>query len=193
MGYEIKAEDIQEVRECVNNQMNIWVEGLNCAGRSCEGVINNLGMEGAAADSIKAYVAEIHMVLITVIDQMLREYTNRFTMYEAGIDGIDGASNMHITQDSLETVVQNFDQCKDRFDNLAEEVNTTINDVSDLVSLANPGNAPLSAIYTTIKDSVVSLNENVGAYENAHINDCESVKNLMNGIQSMVASRSNSI
>ena len=73
------------------------------------------------------------------------------------------------------------------FENLREEINSVISNVSDIVSVVQPSGLSLVLSYQLMESRVKTLNSDIGDYEETYQNDTQN----MDSIRSILIARQN--
>ena len=75
------------------------------------------------------------------------------------------------------------------FENLREEINSVISNVSDIVSVVQPSGLSLVLSYQLMESRVKTLNGDIGDYEQTHQNDTQNMDSMMESIRSILMAR----
>ena len=78
------------------------------------------------------------------------------------------------------------------FENLREEINSVISNVSDIVSVVQPSGLSLVLSYQLMESRVKTLNGDIGDYEQTHQNDTQNMDSMMESIRSILIARTGS-
>ena len=78
------------------------------------------------------------------------------------------------------------------FENLREEINSVISNVSDIVSVVQPSGLSLVLSYQLMESRVKTLNSDIGDYEETHQNDTQNMDYMMESIRSILIARTGS-
>ena len=78
------------------------------------------------------------------------------------------------------------------FENLREEINSVISNVSDIVSVVQPSGLSLVLSYQLMESRVKTLNGDIGDYEQTHQNDTQNMDSMMEAIRSILIARTGS-
>ena len=78
------------------------------------------------------------------------------------------------------------------FENLREEINSVISNVSDIVSVVQPSGLSLVLSYQLMESRVKTLNSDIGDYEETHQNDTQNMDSMMESIRSILIARTGS-
>ncbi|MDD3361668.1 MAG: T7SS effector LXG polymorphic toxin [Hespellia sp.] len=190
MGYEIKYEDIRNLRTMIIANCSGWQQEIQNLQSSFIGLGTSIGMQGETAASIGAYAMETHCLIINNIVKLLAEFVAKISVYEQGYLEIDSDSNAHITQDVLETKMQDFQSRQSEFEEMHEAIRGVLDSVSDICQISRPMNGSIETNFFKIPNDIRQLNEKVGTYENAHLSDCESVREYIQAVQSFISGQS---
>ena len=78
------------------------------------------------------------------------------------------------------------------FENLREEINSVISNVSDIVSVVQPSGLSLVLSYQLMESRVKTLNGDIGDYEQTHQNDTQNMDSMIESIRSILIARTGS-
>ena len=78
------------------------------------------------------------------------------------------------------------------FENLREEINSVISNVSDIVSVVQPSGLSLVLSYQLMESRVKTLNSDIGDYEETHQNDTQNMVSMIESIRSILIARTGS-
>lgn len=78
------------------------------------------------------------------------------------------------------------------FENLREEINSVISNVSDIVSVVQPSGLSLVLSYQLMESRVKTLNSDIGDYEETHQNDTQNMDSMIESIRSILIAKTGS-
>ena len=78
------------------------------------------------------------------------------------------------------------------FENLREEINSVISNVSDIVSVVQPSGLSLVLSYQLMESRVKTLNSDIGDYEETHQNDTQNMDSMIESIRPILIARTGS-
>ena len=146
-------------------------------------VINSEDFTGTAADNIKTYASEIHLPLISAVATMLTDYQSKLLLYETNYYGIDSD---YATKFNAETMAQVQEQVKQYLtdnETISSEMQTSLNSVSDIVSLPLPSKETVDFDLNWMIQKIDNLDESIVNYENLHSTDLDSLTDFIANLE----------
>ncbi len=146
-------------------------------------VINSEDFTGTAADNIKTYASEIHLPLISAVATMLVDYQSKLLLYETNYFGIDSD---YATKFNAETMAQVQEQVKQYLtdnETISSEMQTSLNSVSDIVSLPLPSKETVDFDLNWMIQKIDNLDESIVNYENLHSTDLDSLTDFIANLE----------
>lgn len=189
MGYYVKIEELLEMQNNLQVQMETWTEQLEQVETTLNVLSGTTAIQGKTGDSVRSYVSEVHLPLVTALLQMISEFRVRFSLYADGYYDIDGSNKAEIFQENLENQQTLLLQEKDTLQHITENINQALWSVNDIVSIPCPDHSVVTGGFQTLVDVLKTLNERIGEYENTHQRDGEDVDQLISAIQSIIDDR----
>ena len=133
MGFNIRYKDIDDIIKTVNAQFKHWKDTFNNVQNSMNDFVNMESFEGETAESIKAYLEEVHKLLIYSIINVIEEYQASITSYRRGYDDIDSSENTEIEEEELENLEKELKLHMEQFEDLTLQFNKDMNEISDIL------------------------------------------------------------
>ena len=124
--------------------------------------------QGKSAESVKTYLKEVHMTLLTSIQQAIQLYRTKYLFYREGYYDIEGDLYAVIPQKTLLSVK---DRMKTEIEDVSDSsliVQTSLLNVSDLIALQAPNSYYLKDSMEEVKQNVTDFNQNIIDYEAQH-------------------------
>ncbi|SFI09578.1 LXG domain of WXG superfamily protein [Pseudobutyrivibrio sp. OR37] len=146
-------------------------------------VINSEDFTGTAADNIKTYASEIHLPLISAVATMLVDYQSKLLLYETNYFGIDSD---YATKFNAETMAQVQEQVRQYLtdnETISSEMQTSLNSVSDIVSLPLPSKETVDFDLNWMIQKIDNLDESIVNYENLHSTDLDSLTDFIANLE----------
>ena len=192
MGYHVKIEELLEVQSQMLNQLSEWGTQLETVYQALETIVVTPCIQGETGKSIQNYIREVHIPVIRSLQQLLTEFQVRLSVYAEGYYGIDSSYEAEIPQEILEEQQKALENGWEDFENLREEINSVIFNVSDIVSVVQPSGLSLVLSYQLMESRVKTLNSDIGDYEETHQNDTQNMDSMLESIRSILIARTGS-
>ena len=192
MGYHVKIEELLEVQNQMISQLSEWGTQLETVYQALETIVVTPCIQGETGKSIQNYIQEVHIPVIGSLQQLLTEFQVRLSVYAEGYYGIDSSYEAEIPQEILEEQQKALENGREDFENLREEINSDISNVSDIVSVVQPSGLSLVLSYQLMESRVKTLNSDIGDYEETHQNDTQNMDSMMESIRSILIARTGS-
>jgi hypothetical protein len=123
---------------------------------------------GAGAQAVKDYLADVHLVSLVALGEILTELLTRYCLYEEGYFAIDGDMHAQLDEAKLDERHAFFGNSWDDFAVRHQRIKAAFDSVSDIVAVAHPDPSHVSTDYHATKEGLKSLKEAVNAHEGAH-------------------------
>ena len=82
--YKIMYSSMDQFYDQTNGRMAEWVSQLEPWVKACENLGNMECYQGKSAESVKTYLKEVHMTLLTSIQQAIQLYRTKYLFYREG-------------------------------------------------------------------------------------------------------------
>lgn len=189
MGYHVKIDELCTVRTTIRSQIKQWETQLQEVQGALISVENTRAISGETGEHIRSYIAEVHKPLLQAIVQMMEEYEMRLAIYIDGYAGIDESATAEISQDLLENQQQLLQNEQRQFESLSEELREVLSSVDDIIRITLPNTDSVKSMFALMESEVSQLNTNTGEYEELHKRDTQTVDEMLETIESILASR----
>lgn len=166
--YKIMYSSMDQFYDQTNGRMAEWVSQLEPWVKACENLGNMECYQGKSAESVKTYLKEVHMTLLTSIQQAIQLYRTKYLFYREGYYDIEGDLYAVIPQKTLLSVK---DRMKTEIEDVSDSsliVQTSLLNVSDLIALQAPNSYYLKDSMEEVKQNVTDFNQNIIDYEAQH-------------------------
>ena len=190
MSYWIRQDDITNVFYFSNGIISQTSEGV---GKIAAAFDNFVGMEsfsGAAAENIKAYIAEVHLTTLFSIGEIFTEFNSKFLLYRDGYFSIDSDSRAQLHEETLTENETFYTTNKSEVIGKSEELQGVINSISDIFSCPAPSASAIESDCTHITKTLNQLNQSIGDYEQAHLSDFDNLDKMMSSLNAFIESYS---
>ena len=169
MGYCIKYDDIRALLNTCSTQFNNWQSQLQNILSASNGITGMAAFKGDAAASVKAYMQEVHNVLIYAILQAIAEFRSKLLLYSDGFYRIEADKYAELSEDALQAALTKYDgYCRNFVDDSCR-LSSALNNVRDIFNVSPPSSYPVCGDYDTFKKRVSKLKDDVGSYERSKL------------------------
>ncbi|MBC1523888.1 hypothetical protein HB884_06665 [Listeria booriae] len=169
MSYLVKYDDVTSVGAYVNGNCQTYGGQLQEISQSFTNIVGIPSLKGQAADSMKAYVGEVHGFIIQSISQLVQEIQSKFLLYKDGYyNMIDADNHAKLDENILESTLTFFRQSTNNFDIEHGKLEEVIQSVYDIINVSNISAYAVQDDYQHTTKQVSELKQLVGHYENDH-------------------------
>lgn len=157
--YKIMYSSMDQFYDQTNGRMAEWVSQLEPWVKACENLGNMECYQGKSAESVKTYLKEVHMTLLTSIQQAIQLYRTKYLFYREGYYDMEGDLYAVIPQKTLLSVK---DRMKTEIEDVSDSsliVQTSLLNVSDLIALQAPNSYYLKDSMEEVKQNVTDFNK----------------------------------
>ncbi|MBC2022205.1 hypothetical protein HCA81_14205 [Listeria booriae] len=169
MSYLVKYDDVTSVGAYVNGNCQTYGGQLQEISQSFTNIVGIPSLKGQAADSMKAYVGEVHGFIIQSISQLVQEIQSKFLLYKDGYyNTIDADNHAKLDENILESTLTFFQQSTNNFDAEHGKLEEVIQSVYDIINVSNISAYAVQGDYQQTTKQVSELKQKVGQYENDH-------------------------
>ena len=188
MSYNIKFDDITSVQVESQKTINAWGESVASLNKAMTDFINNQNLQGQAISSMRTYLVEVHGTLLQTLVNLMNDYSTNLLLYKDGYYQIDG--NLH-TKLPGQVFTNLHSALKSSRDNLKSEIevlNTTKNNISDLVSYEGSSHTSTVMDYNFLLNQIKNLDSSITQYESNHASqDLVAFKELLAATKALIA------
>ena len=188
MSYNIKFDDITSVQVESQKTINAWGESVASLNKAMTDFINNQNLQGQAISSMRTYLVEVHGTLLQTLVNLMNDYSTNLLLYKDGYYQIDG--NLH-TKLPGQVFTNLHSALKSSRDNLKSEIevlNTTKNNISDLVSYEGSSHTSTVMDYNFLMNQIKNLDSSITQYESNHASqDLVAFKELLAATKALIA------
>lgn len=183
----IRYEDIRTVMDESSSRFSQWQEVMEDCQKNMEELTQMDQFSGAAADSIRCYLQEVHGMLMTMIASVFQDFSSRFILYRDGYYDIDGNKNTVLSQETLEKGMEKYKKMKSQWETFSDGVVSTVNSVSDIAYVPCPrGETVINAI-GKIYEKLDELNQEALDFESSTLNgDVSQARALIASVQALI-------
>ncbi|WP_033376275.1 T7SS effector LXG polymorphic toxin, partial [Streptococcus marimammalium] len=134
MAYHIKFEEIATVQSELGQSINSWQEAIAKLSESISSFSQNSQLKGQALESMKLYMTEVHMTLLSTFQLLMQEYSSSFLLYKDGYYAIDRSSSAELSMHRLNTIEKKSRTGSNQFNNQLDSLSRVRQSISDILS-----------------------------------------------------------
>ncbi|MCL2137323.1 MAG: polymorphic toxin-type HINT domain-containing protein [Coriobacteriia bacterium] len=147
-----------------------WGDQLQDVGESIKAILGLGDFRGAAADSTKGYLTEVHAMVLLSLGEIISEINTRFLLYKDGyLASVDSGLHARLDEDVIQDTFQAFDSSRNGFDARHASIQRIAESISDIMGAQAPSPHGVSDAYSTVLDNQKRLHEGIVAYESEHV------------------------
>lgn len=189
MSYRICFDDVTNIHVTTSQSFNKCGETLSQLAEQVTTFTNLPSLKGKAADSMKAYLQEVHGTLLASISELITEYQVRFLLYKDELLQLDSDLHAELDEATFDSLLSFFPNSQNGFQSEAGDLKSVVDTISDLVFEYGPNDLSINNGYGELIHSITTLKEDVGTCEHIHAsNDLSSFKELLSSFEGLVSS-----
>lgn len=186
MGYHIKMQELAETGRQLVRQTEEWTKQLQAVRACVQDFIQDPGYSGRAAESMKAYMKEVHLTLLDWMLTNIASYRSSLVLYINGYREIEADQNAEVSQDVLEEELEFLTQGKAAYEQTAEELGQVYRELRRYMDIGADICDELPDQFDSAVRYVEKIRCDVGEYEEQHSHDLESFHEMNGYIKSMI-------
>lgn len=183
MGYDVRYKDMYCQQDTYYRNLYTREEQLIEIRNSLLNICNMTEMTGAMADSVRAYIQEIHLPLIEWMLTLIETYRTNLILYTDFYSRLDTNRVARFQQDCMEDQQQKLLDEKGTFQDIADNIQSILREVSEYMDIDGFDPSEVETAYDNAVSFVENFKNTVGENEAVHQTyDMESVETMMNCI-----------
>ena len=185
--YVIKYSAMDQLYLLICNRISGWYNELSGWSDEYAGLVDMGSFQGTSAESAKAYLQEVHGLLICFVQQTLQVYQSRYLLYKKGYYDIDGSIYANIPQEALQDVQKKLRDESDNLQNISDSISSSVNSVSDLIYLKNPSIFTLKDTMDGLKQELKEFDQQIESYESSELTAVQGeMQGLIDSLQTAI-------
>ena len=186
MSYWIRQDDITNVFYFSNGIISQTSEGVGKIGTAFSSFVGMNSFSGAAADGIKAYIAEVHLTTLLSIGEIFTEFNSKFLLYRDGYFSIDDNSHAQLHEETLFTNETFYTTNRLDVMGKSEDLQGVIDSIADIFPCSLPSVAAVESDCTHIATTLNQLNQSAGDYEQTHLSDFDNLDRMISSLSAFI-------
>lgn len=185
--YVIKYAAMDQLYVMICNRISGWYNELEDWSGEYERLVSMESFSGASAESAKAYLQEVHGLLVSFLQTTLQYYQARLLLYKIGYYDIDASLYSSIPQEILKEVQEKLGRESETLQEVSDSIGRSVNSVSDLIYLKNPSIDNLKNTMDGLKSELGDFEAEIGDYESSELQAVQSdVQGMIDSLQAAV-------
>lgn len=185
--YVIKYAAMDQLYVMICNRISGWYNELEDWSGEYERLVSMESFSGASAESAKAYLQEVHGLLVSFLQTTLQYYQARLLLYKIGYYDIDASLYSSIPQEILKEVQEKLGGESETLQEISDSIGRSVNSVSDLIYLKNPSIDNLKNTMDGLKSELGDFETEIGDYESSELQAVQSdVQGMIDSLQATV-------
>lgn len=185
--YVIKYAAMDQLYVMICNRISGWYNELEDWSGEYERLVSMESFSGASAESAKAYLQEVHGLLVSFLQTTLQYYQARLLLYKIGYYDIDASLYSSIPQEILKEVQEKLGRESETLQEVSDSIGRSVNSVSDLIYLKNPSIDNLKNTMDGLKSELGDFEAEIGDYESSELQAVQSdVQGMIDSLQATV-------
>jgi len=188
MSYNIKFDDITSVQVESQKTINAWGESVASLNKAMTDFINNQNLQGQAISSMRRYLVEVHGTLLQTLVNLMNDYSTNLLLYKDGYYQIDGDLHTKLPGQVFTNLHSALKSSRDNLKSEIEILNTTKDNISDLVSYEGSSHTSTVMDYNFLMNQLKNLDTSITQYESNHASqDLVAFKELLAATKALIA------
>lgn len=177
--YVIKYSAMDQLYLLICNRICGWYNELSDWSEEYTRLVDMESFQGTSAESAKAYLQEVHGLMICFVQQTLQVYQSRYLLYKNGYYDIDGNIYANLPQEALQDVKKKLRDESEKLQDISDSISSSVNSVLDLIYLKNPSIFSLKDTMDGLKRELNEFDQKIESYE---ARELTSVQGEMQGL-----------
>ena len=187
MSYNIKFDDITSVQVESQKTINAWGESVASLNKAMTDFINNQNLQGQAISSMRNYLVEVHGTLLQTLVNLMNDYSTNLLLYKDGYYQIDGDLHTKLPGQVFTNLHSALKSSRDSLKSEIELLNTTKDNISDLVSYDGSSHTSTVMNYNFLMNQLKNLDSSITQYESNHASqDLVAFKELLAATKALI-------
>lgn len=165
--YKIKYSSKDQFYVMVAKRLGEWFTQLEDVEKKINVISNMESFKGTTAESVKSYLNEVHNILLISVRQTILDFQYKVSFFSNGYYDIEPNIYATISSDALRALKSRTVTEKEFLSGKQQEIQTSINKISDLVQLYNPSQENILGAFSDTESQVDTLDKKLSEYESA--------------------------
>ena len=187
-GFVIKYIDIYNLLWEYKEKLETLIEDIGYCENSINDFITSTAFQGEAATSIKNYMNEVHITLLSSFKVTAQNILDNLILYKAGYYEIDSSTNFVLPEEEIKAFRTKLNGNALDTEEYADKVNRKLGEVSDIYQVSHPDTNGVFKIHQQIDQELLNFLTDIETQEQTTVTALEqSAELLISGLKNCVS------
>ena len=187
-GFVIKYIDIYNLLWEYKEKLETLIEDIGYCENSINDFITSTAFQGEAANSIKNYMNEVHITLLSSFKVTAQNILDNLILYKAGYYAIDSSTNFVLPEEEIKAFRNKLNGNALDTEEYADKVNRKLGEVSDIYQVSHPDTNGVFKIHQQIDQELLNFITDIETQESTTVAALEqSAELLISGLKNCVS------
>ena len=187
-GFVIKYIDIYNLLWEYKEKLETLIEDIGYCENSINDFITGTAFQGEAATSIKNYMNEVHITLLSSFKVTAQNIQDNLILYKAGYYEIDSSTNFVLPEEEIKAFRTKLNGNALDTEKYADKVNRKLGEVSDIYQVSHPDTNGVFKIHQQIDQELLNFLTDIETQEQTTVTALEqSAELLISGLKNCVS------
>ena len=187
-GFVIKYIDIYNLLWEYKEKLETLIEDIGYCENSINDFITSTAFQGEAAASIKNYMNEVHITLLSSFKVTAQNILDNLILYKAGYYEIDSSTNFVLPEEEIKAFRTKLNGNALDTEEYADKVNRKLGEVSDIYQVSHPDTNGVFKIHQQIDQELLNFLTDIETQEQTTVTALEqSAELLISGLKNCVS------
>ena len=187
-GFVIKYIDIYNLLWEYKEKLETLIEDIGYCENSINDFITSTAFQGEAATSIKNYMNEVHITLLSSFKVTAQNILDNLILYKAGYYEIDSSTNFVLPEEEIKAFRTKLNGNALDTEEYADKVNRKLGEVSDIYQVSHPDTNGVFKIHQQIDQELLNFLTDIETQEQTTVTVLEqSAELLISGLKNCVS------
>ena len=186
-GFVIKYNDIYNLLWEYKDKLEGLIKKIEACENSISSFIESQEFQGEAATSIKNYLSDIHMTMLSGFKAAAQNLLDNIALYKAGYYEIDESTNFVLPQEVIQEFREKLrNNCMDTAE-CTKEVTRIVSGIRDISSVSQPDTNSVYDVHDRMERELMKLLDDIQSHEDQTVSRIEnSAEVLINNLQTCI-------
>lgn len=187
-GFVIKYIDIYNLLWEYKEKLETLIEDIGYCENSINDFITGTAFQGEAATSIKNYMNEVHITLLSSFKVTAQNILDNLILYKAGYYEIDSSTNFVLPEEEIKAFRTKLNGNALDTEEYADKVNRKLGEVADIYQVSHPDTNGVFKIHQQIDQELLNFLTDIETQEQTTVTALEqSAELLISGLKNCVS------
>ena len=187
-GFVIKYIDIYNLLWEYKEKLETLIEDIGYCENSINDFITSTAFQGEAATSIKNYMNEVHITLLSSFKVTAQNILDNLILYKAGYYDIDSSTNFVLPEEEIKAFRTKLNGNALDTEEYADKVKRKLGEVSDIYQVSHPDTNGVFKIHQQIDQELLNFLTDIETQEQTTVTALEqSAELLISGLKNCVS------